>query len=78
MILDAERSVLWRKYQAVETEVEAVKFYQTNADFATTKVAVTLKRKNDKLTFISLKASDGTVLKVLTVSATDNSSKMTP
>ena len=78
MILDADRSVLWRKYQAVETEVEAVKFHQTNADFVTTKVAVTLKRKNDKLTFISLKASDGTVLKVLTVSATDDSSKTTP
>jgi hypothetical protein len=78
MILDANRSVLWRKYQAVETEVEAVKFHQTNADFTTTKVAVTLKRKDDKLTFISLKASDGTVLKVLTLSATDDSSRTTP
>jgi hypothetical protein len=58
--------------------VESVKFHQTNADFATTKVAVALKRKNDKLTFISLKASDGTVLKVLTVSATEGSSWTTP
>lgn len=78
MILDADRSVLWRKYQAVETEVEAVKFHQTNGDFATTKVAVTLKRDNDKLTFISLQASVGTVLKVLTLSATDDASWMTP
>lgn len=58
--------------------MEAVKFHENSANFATTKVAVTLKRKNDKLTFISLKASDGTVLKVLTVSGTEDSSWTTP
>ena len=54
MILDADRSVLWRKYLAVENKVKTVEFQQSNANFATTKVALTLKQKDGKLTFISL------------------------